>query len=119
MIERIGTCTYCGQNQMVRVNKDASDEEANREAVMRCKCEEAKAEQKRQTDINVIESYINKALNAPERVKHLLMVAVGDVGRGAIKSITIQAGQSKYTIAPTSKGLKCTKVTTKTEERES
>ena len=119
MIERIGTCTYCGQTKMVRINKDASEEEVNRAAVMQCKCEDAKAEQKRQTDINVIEAYIKNTLAAPERVKHLLMAAVGDVGRGTIKSIAITAGQSKYKIEPTSKGLKCTKVTTKTEERES
>ena len=119
MIERVGTCPYCGQNSMVRVDKNASDEEANRAAVLVCKCEDAKAEQKRESDINVIDSYIHHSLAAPERVKHLLMAAVGDVGRGTIKSIAITAGQSKYTIAPTSKGLKCTKVTTKTEERES
>lgn len=119
MVERVGTCPYCGQNSMVRVNENASDEEANRAAVLVCKCEDAKLEQKREADINVIEAYIKNVLEAPERVKHLLMAAVGDVGRGTIKSIDIKAGQSKYTIAPTSKGLKCTKVTTKTEERES
>ena len=32
MIERVGTCPYCGQNNMVRVNKNASDEEVNRAA---------------------------------------------------------------------------------------
>ncbi len=119
MIDRVGTCTYCGQTIMVKAHKDATGAEVNREAVLQCKCDEAKLEQKRQTDINVIEAYINRTLNAPERVKHLLMAAVGDVGRGTIKSIDIKAGESKYTIAPTSKGLKCSKVTTKTEERES
>ena len=119
MIERVGTCPYCGQNNMVRVDENASNEEVNRAAVLVCKCEDAKAEQKRESDINVIEAYIKNTLKASERVKHLLMAAVGDVGRGTIKKIDITAGNSKYTIAPTSKGLKCSKVTTNTEERES
>lgn len=119
MVERVGTCPYCGQNSMVRVNENASSEEANRAAVLVCKCEDAKLEQKREADINVIEAYIKNVLKAPERVKHLLMAAVGDVGRGTIKTIAITAGNSKYTITPTSKGLKCQKVTTNTEEKES
>ena len=57
MIERVGTCPYCGQNNMVRVDENASNEEVNRAAVLVCKCEDAKAEQKRESDINVIEVY--------------------------------------------------------------
>lgn len=119
MVERVGTCPYCGQNSMVRVDENASTEEVNWAAVLVCKCEDAKLEQKREADINVIEAYIKNVLEAPERVKQLLTAAVGDVGRGTIKGIAITAGNSKYTIAPTSKGLKCKKVTTNTAERES
>lgn len=119
MIDRIGTCIYCGQNVMVKVEADATNEEANREAVLHCKCDDAKAEQKRQTDINVTESKIKNTLVAPDRVKKLLMAAASDVGHEVIKKISITAGKSTYVMCPGSSGIKLEKTTTNKEVYES
>lgn len=98
MVDRIGTCIFCGQTRMVKVPLDADENEINKEASMRCSCEGAQKYQEVETNINVAKQFIEKELTAPDAVKEVLKILSDMVGRDQIDKAVIKLGKATYTV---------------------
>lgn len=100
MIEAIGSCTFCGQTKMVRIEEDLTQEEKNRqanwEATMQCGCEMSKAWSERQSNINYAQSYIKNKLRATEEVKDVLLKAAEIIGNGYADKVVINHGEVEF-----------------------
>ena len=73
MIDRIGTCWWCQQTRMVKVPPEATQEEADKEAVMQCNCEGAKEVQRTETKIAVAQDTIKNKLIIKEELRDPLI----------------------------------------------
>lgn len=102
MIEAIGSCTFCGQTKMVRIEEDLTQEEKNRqanwEATMQCGCEMSKAWSERQTAINYCQSYIKNKLRATEEVKDVLLKAAEIIGNGYADKVVINHEEVEFKV---------------------
>lgn len=100
MIEAIGSCTFCGQTKMVRIEEDLTQEEKNRqanwEATMQCGCEMSKAWSERQSNINYAQSYIKNKLRATEEVKDVMLKAAEIIGNGYADKVVINHGEVEF-----------------------
>lgn len=102
MIEAIGSCTFCGQTKMVRIEEDLTQEEKNRqanwEATMQCGCEMSKAWSERQSNINYAQSYIKNKLRATEEVKDVLLKTAEIIGNGYADKVVINHGEVEFKV---------------------
>lgn len=100
MIEAIGSCTFCGQTKMVRIEEDLTQDEKNRqanwEATMQCGCEMSKTWSERQSNINYAQSYIKNKMRATEEVKDVLLKAAEIIGNGYADKVVINHGEVEF-----------------------
>lgn len=98
MRDVIGACVFCGQTRMVKVPDEAEENMENREATMQCDCDEAKAYQEKETNINVAQHFIEKDLIAPDGVKAVLKKLSEMVGHEQIDQAVVRLGGATYTV---------------------
>ena len=119
MQERIGTCIYCGQNQMVRVPEECEKGEIDREATKLCTCEEAQGFKKIEQSIDVAEIAIENEYESDPEVQKILLAAVRPVGEHLMDKISVTHGRCRYVITRKNDGtLKLEKTTTTKEVKE-
>lgn len=119
MIEKIGTCQYCGQNVMVRVPDDATRDECNKEAAKICNCLDAQQMQAIEQSIALAEKVIKEEYASNQYAQKVLMAAVNAVGYGSLDKVTITAGCTRYVMSKSKGAIKTEKITTSKEVRES
>lgn len=102
MKEVIGTCKFCGQTRMVRVNEDLTPEEekkqADYDAAMQCRCDNSKPWAEMESNITYAQSYVRNRLVADSRVKELLVEAVEVTGRMYADKVVIQSGEVEFKV---------------------
>lgn len=98
MRDMIGACVFCGQTRMVKVPDDAEENMENREATMQCDCDEAKAYQEKETNINVAQHFIDNDLTAPDGVKAVLKKLSEMVGHEQIDQGVVRLDGTTYTV---------------------
>lgn len=102
MKEVIGTCKFCGQTRMVRVNEDLTPEEerqqADYDAAMQCRCDNSKQWAEMESNITYAQSYVRNRLVADSRVKELLVEAVEVTGRMYADKVVIQSGEVEFKV---------------------
>lgn len=119
MQEIIGTCIYCGQNQMVRVPEDCEKGEADREATKLCSCDEAKEFQRIEQSIDVAEATIKEEYGNDPETQKILKAAVRPVAEHMMDKISVTHGRCKYVMTRKKDGtLKLEKTTTTKEVKE-
>lgn len=119
MVERIGSCIYCGQTNMVRVPEDYEKGEIDREATKNCTCDEAKEFKRIEQSIDIAEITIKTEYENDPAVKELLEAAVRPVAEHMIDKISVNHGRCKYVVQRKNDGtLKLEKTTTMKEVKE-
>lgn len=102
MKEVIGTCHFCGQTRMVRVEENLTQTEemkqADYEASIQCTCENSKPWAEMETNINYAQRYITNQLKATVEVKSILNEAVSIIGHGYADKITVQHGEVDFKV---------------------
>lgn len=89
MMEVYGTCRYCGQYVLVRVNEDATQEEINEAATIECGCSESKKDKEKQEEIRKCKTTI-KEIFGDTRVAELLTEAADDIREGTMMQMTLK-----------------------------
>lgn len=98
MIDRVGTCRWCGQTRMVKLPEDAAPVDADREAVMQCNCEGARQIQKTETKIAVAQNTIKNKMIIKEELRDALLLLTELTGHEYIDSVSVKKAGTTITI---------------------
>ena len=104
-----GVCMFCGQNAVLEVPEEFTQEMIDEEAVKKCDCPEAKAITRLQETIANAEGAIRDFFEGREGmdvIKTLLLNAVEPLAKSEIGSISISRGGYTGTMKPSKEGIK-------------
>lgn len=95
LIETTGTCRYCRNTRLIRVDAYATEEEKNRIATLECDCADAKEASNIQISIRKVRDKIEERYSRlPDRLRQALHDALEPVAEGYAECITIKADDS-------------------------
>lgn len=117
-----GVCKFCGQNAVLEVPEEFTQEMIDEEAVKKCDCPEAQAFTKQQEEIATAEGMIREFFEDREgmqAVKDILLSAVEPLARSEIGSISISKNGYTGSMKPTKDGIKVSLKYTTVESVES
>ncbi len=96
-MNQMGTCRFCGQQSMIVVGKELSEEEINELATMECKCLDAREYQCRKDSVTAAEAWIDSHDWNDETVE-LFKKAAGAVIDKQVDRVTVKKDDFNYTI---------------------
>lgn len=102
-MKQLGTCRFCGQENMIVVGRELSEEEIDELATMECKCQEAREYQSRKDSLNAAEAWID-AHSWDEKTKEVFEKAAEAVVEKVVDRVTVKKDDFNYTIKMNGEG---------------
>lgn len=104
LLEKTGTCKFCGQINMIKVREGEDDPDfLNRIATQECRCPQAQEERRHEMKREAAGEWIENVLEHNEGAQRLCKEAVEAVYAGSAGKVSIQTGKYTYTFEKNAK----------------